>query len=106
MAKIKELVNIEKTLLVIKHGHMFELTMNELLDLNRNIEKVGKITGTFFDTCKLYCDLVSSLPEGEDLLNKYSSRLSNEEIDFDTGECEEFINNILEKHTDWTADDL
>ena len=50
MAKIKELVNIEKTLLVIKHGHMFELTMNELLDLNRNIEKVGKITGTFFDT--------------------------------------------------------
>lgn len=106
MAKIKELVDIEKMLLVIKHGHMFELTMNELIELNRNIESIGKITGTFFDACKLYCDIVSSLPEGEELLKKYSSRLSNENIDFDTGKCDEFISAILKKHSDWTADDL
>lgn len=96
-------MELEKSYLFIKHGHQLEMTISEMIEVDKHLEMVGKITRKYFEACKLYESIIRSIPNAEDLLRAYSDKLLNEDIEIDTSESEEYLEKLLNKHPEWIA---
>ena len=101
--KVGYLMDLEKSYLFIKHGHQIEMTISEMVEVDKHLERVGKITEKYFEACKLYERLIRQIPNAEELLRAYSDKLLNEDIEIDISESEEYLNKLLENHPDWIA---
>jgi hypothetical protein len=94
MAKIEDLISIEKQLLEIEDKHKFDITLDELIELEEHTKKVGAITSIYFNVQFEF----SRKFDDENKLQKYHDKLTECELTFDYDSILNFIATIKSKY--------
>ena len=91
---IKDIILLEKRLLEFENDHKFDITLDELLELEEHIEKVGRTTSIYFNVQFEF----SRAHENKDDVQKYHDRLTDSELKYDFSDSIDFINNMCDKY--------
>lgn len=85
MVKIRELINLEKTLLEM--DKLVGVPLGMKIELNKHLKNVGDITSAYF---KLLYDFHDKVGD-EDKLSNYQMKLWDEELETDVSDVEAFV---------------
>jgi len=94
MTKIEDLISIEKQLLEIENKHKFDVTLDELIELEEYTKRVGEITSIYFNVQFEF----SRKFDDEKKLQKYHDKLVDCELTFDCAPIMNFIGSIKNKY--------
>ena len=87
MAKINDLMKIEKSLLEINANHKFELPFDDFITLTDMLEDIGRITNYYFYLQEGFYDKYKD----NDKLKEYHKRLENDDLSYNTDSANEFL---------------
>lgn len=93
--KLNDLINAEEILLLIKKRCIVDLSLSEIIDLYNELDRIGKITNTFF---KVQYDVKDNI--SQEKLKIFHQKLLNDEIEFDLTTTIAFIKKINVKIKD------
>lgn len=91
MARINDIIEIEGKLLRLRESHRNDLTLNQNIILSSLLRSIGEITDLYFSLQGDYYKL-----HGKEMLKEYHERLASEDIMYDTGPAEMFIESAMD----------
>ena len=87
---IKDVINLENTLLEIEDGYKFILDLNDMITLKGLIKEIGEITDLFFNLQIEYGEKYQDTK----LLSEYKDKLSKDKFKFNVQKYINFLNLI------------
>jgi hypothetical protein len=74
---ITDIINVERKLLKLEDEHRFEMSLDELITLKTELERISKITSLYFD---IQYDFSQNVTDDEESLSIYHDSLTNCEL--------------------------
>lgn len=93
--RIIDLMDAEEILLTIEKKCIVDLSLSDIIDLYNELDRIGKITNTFF---KVQYDVKDKISQEE--LKIFHQKLLNDEFDFDLNMTVAFMKKIITKVKD------
>lgn len=87
---IKDVINLENTLLEIEESYKFILDLNDMITLKGLIKEIGEITDLFFNLQIEYGEKYQDTK----LLSEYKDKLSKDKFEFNVQKYINFLNLI------------
>lgn len=100
MVTVKEIMDVEKSLLELDSKYRYTYSFDELVRSERYIKEIGEITDIFFSVQNDYKHTLNNNDDDfEQKLIAYNNKLLTDEINIDLAPYLDFINHIKEKTT-------
>lgn len=96
MITVKNLMTLERFLLEIDNRFKFQLRFAEVIELNKFLEEVGKITDIFFS---LQDEHFKKFNDSE-ALSEYHDKLMNDVVMINTAKMIKFVKDISNRYYD------
>lgn len=82
----------EKLMMINESAEKFNLSLNDVININKWLEEIKNITDTYFKLQVDYVNFFKNEPDYIDKLKQYHDKLSNDDIDYNTHDIENFLN--------------
>ena len=96
MITVKDLITLERLLLEIDSRFKFQLKFAEVIELNKFIEEIGKITDLFFSLQEEYYKKFGD----NGSLSVYHDRLMDDKVKINTSKMIAFVKDICNRFVD------
>ena len=77
---ITDIINVERRLLKLEDEHRFEMSLDELIRLKSELERISKITSLYFD---IQYDFSQNVSDDEEALSIYHDSLTDCKLNVD-----------------------